>query len=103
MNQIDNQNDFIDTSTDQNIPLVKSTKSQQNPIIPITNNGKSLSRKAARQQNKINKSTVNSTKNVPIVDISGMNNNIDNTEVQINRETERLNNQAADLGLFIPT
>ena len=103
MNQIDNQNDFIDTSTDQNIPVIKSTRSQTNPIIPITNEGKSLSRKAARQQNKKNKSTVNTTKNVPIVDISGINNNIENTEVQINRETERLNNQAADLGLFIPT
>ena len=30
MNQIDNRNDFIDTSTDQNIPVIRSTRSQPN-------------------------------------------------------------------------
>ena len=71
------------------------------------NEGRPFSNKELRQQNKQNKknkSTVNTTINkVPVVDISGMNNTIENTEVQINRESERLNNQATDLGLFIPT
>ena len=106
MNQIDNRNDFIDTSTDQNIPVIKSTKppsKKQPPIVIKDNTGSPLSNRELRQYNKKNKSTVNKTNNVPNVDISGMNNNIANTEVQINRESERLNNQATDLGLFIPT
>ena len=100
MIQIDNQKDFINTSTDQNIQVIKSTKSQPNPIIPIANKEKPLSKKESRQQNKKNKSTVNKTNNIPIVDISGMNKNIENTEVQINRESEKINNQATDLGIF---
>jgi hypothetical protein len=110
MNQIDNRNDFIDTSTDQSIPVIKSTKppsKKQPPIVIKDNTGSPLSNRELRQQNKKNKknkSTVNTTNNqVPVVDISGMNNNIANTEVQINRESERLNNQATNLGLFIPT
>jgi len=106
MNQIDNRNDFIDTSTDQSIPVIKSTKppsKKQPPIVIKDNTGSPLSNRELRQYNKKNKSTVNKTNNVPNVDISGMNNNIANTEVQINRESERLNNQATNLGLFIPT
>jgi len=105
MNQIDNQKDFINTSTDQNVQVIKKTKPQPNPIIQPSdltrdNDGNPLSKQQLRQLNKKNKSTVNKTKNPPIVDISGMNNKIENTEVQISRESENLNNQAANLGLF---
>ena len=99
------ENKPLDKDVEQ---VIKSTKSSSNPIIQPSdltrdNDGNPLSKQQLRQLNKKNKSTVNKTKNSPIVDISGMNNKIENTEVQISRESENLNNQAANLGLFIPT
>ena len=69
----------------------------------VSNTNKSNRKKGTTKLKETNKSTVNKTKKNPIVDISGMNNKIENTEVQISRESENLNNQATNLGLFIPT
>ena len=55
MNQIDNRNDFIDTSTDQNIPVIKSTKppsKKQPPIVIKDDKGSPLSNRELRQYNK---------------------------------------------------
>jgi hypothetical protein len=38
-----------------------------------------------------------------MVDINLMNDRIANNEAQLNLQTANINNQAADLGLFIPT
>ena len=54
MNQMDNQKDFIDTTSDQNIPVIKSTKppsKKQQPIVIKDNKGSPLSNRDLRQYN----------------------------------------------------
>jgi hypothetical protein len=106
--QMDNRENYIDTSPDQNVPIVKSTKksSNTNPKISITNKdseGRLLSKKEIRNLNKKNKTTINTNNIVPVVDINLMNDRIANNEALLNRQTENINKKEADLGLFIPT
>jgi hypothetical protein len=89
MNQIDNQKNFINTSTDQNIQVIESTK----PPPPDSNRdteGNILSKKGLRQQNKKNKSTANTSKS-----------NV-NTESQVNTNKSTVITEPQVNGSIIP-